>query len=93
MKTLTFKLHNEIEFPQELVDDAPKQGPFDEYAEHILSTFDIQVTLDDSISYLKRLGAWELSELQDLELNKSRLLWIALLDCKENGVNYWYMGE
>jgi hypothetical protein len=93
MLTLKFGLHCETTFPQCLVDDAPSQGQFDSYAEEILTRYDVQVSLADSIAYLKRLGAWELSELQDLELNKMRLVWIALLDCKDNGTRYWYMGE
>ena len=90
---IIFKLHKETEFSQDLIDDAPRQGPFDDYAEWILSTFDVQVSLDDSIKYLKTLGAWSLDELQDLETNKARLLWIALLDCKDQETNFWYMGE
>lgn len=93
MPKLIFKLHHEIEFPQGLVDCAPLQGPFDNYAAQILEQYDVRVSLKDSITYLKRLGAWDDSDLQDLELNKARLLWVALLDCKENEVNYWYMGE
>jgi hypothetical protein len=93
MLTLEFKLHHEIEFPQDLIDKTPSQGPFDSYAEYVLGAYDVQVSLDDSIAYLKCIGAWDLRELQDLELNKGRLVWIALLDCKENETNYWYMGE
>jgi ABC-type enterochelin transport system permease subunit len=51
------------------------------------------VSLEDSIKYLQTLGAWEDTELQDLEENKMRLLWIAILDCKENNTQYWYMGS
>lgn len=93
MKTLKFKLHSEIEFPQDLVDGAPTQGPFDSYADEILQDFHVEVSLADSIKYLKSTGGWEASELQDLETNKARLLWLALLDCKENESTFWYMGE
>jgi hypothetical protein len=92
VKTIHFKLNQEMEFDQELIDDAPNQGRFDEYAEYLLSSFDVQVDLNESVKYLRSTGGWEDSELQDIELNKARLLWIALLDCKEQSTNYWYMG-
>lgn len=92
-KKIVFKYCKETKFPKKLVDDAPNQGQFDDYAEYILSTFDVQVSLEDSIKYLRLCGAWKLDELQDIELNKARLLWIAIIDCKENKTIYWYMGE
>jgi hypothetical protein len=94
MKTqIIFKLHDETELPQEIIDDAPSSGRFDEFADYILKTYDVQCSLEDSIKYLKTLGAWELDELQDIDLNLSRLLWISILDCKENETQYWYMGD
>jgi hypothetical protein len=93
MLTLKFALHRETTFPQSLIDDAPSQGAFDGYAEDILTHCDVQVSLADSIAYLKRLGAWDDSELQDLRLNKMRLFWISLLDCQDNDTCYWYMGD
>lgn len=93
MKTIHFKLNQEVEFDQELIDDAPKQGRFDECAEYLLESFDVQVDLKESVKYLKSTGGWTSDELQDLELNKARLLWLALLDCKEQGTTFWYMGE
>ena len=94
MQVLKFKLHGETEFPQDLIDDAPSQGQFDDYAEYVLETYDVQVTLDDAIRYLSGYGAWEDKELRDdIELTKARLLWLSILDCKENNTNYFYMGE
>lgn len=92
MQVIKFVMNQDTELPQEIIDDAPSQGRFDDYADYLCETFDVQVTLEDSIKYLKGLGAWDLDELQDLELNKRRLLWVACLDCKENETNYWYMG-
>jgi len=92
MKTLIFKINTDIELPQNIINDAPYQGPFDDYAEYLLETYNIEVSLDDSIQYLKEYGAWTLEELQDLELNKARILWLACLNCKENNTNYFYMG-
>lgn len=93
MDTITFKLHRETKLPRQVIKDAPSQGAFDDYAESLLESYNIDVSLEDSQTYLKRLGAWEEHELQDLELNKRRLLWIACLDCKEEKTQYWYMGD
>lgn len=90
---LFFKLHTETKLPWKIIREAPAQGPFDDYAAWLLEEFDVQVTLEDSIAYLKEFGAWELPELQDLELNKGRILWQACLDCQENKTNYFYMGS
>lgn len=92
-QVIQFKLHGETEFEQSLIDDAPQSGPFDEYADWILQTYDVRVSLTDSIKLLKPYGAWDDSELQDLETNKARLLWVAILDCKEQNTNFYYGGE
>ena len=91
-ETLIFKINREIELPQDIIDDAPNQGPFDDYAEYLVNRFNIEMSLNDSIKYLKEFGAWDLSEMQDLDTNILRVLWIACLDCKENKTNYFYMG-
>lgn len=90
---LSFKLNQETKLPKRVIDDAPMQGPFDDYAEYLLGIYDVQVSLADSIEFLRRYGAWEDSELQDLETNKARILWLACLDCKERETRYFYMGE
>ena len=92
MKTIKFKLNSETRLTKKIVDDAPRQGPFDGYAEYLLATYDIDVTLEDSIEYLKEFGAWDDEELQDLETNKARILWQACLSCKEEKTLYFYMG-
>jgi hypothetical protein len=92
-QTLEFRINCETEFPMDLIDDAPTSGQFDEFAKYIIETYNVDVSLDDSIKYLKGFGAWDLEELQDLDNNKVKILWIALLDCKENDTNIWYMGE
>ena len=93
MKKIIFKINQETKFTKSIINDAPSQGPFDDYAEYLLTKFDVVVSLEDSIKYLQTLGAWEDAELQVLEENKMRLLWIAILDCKENNTQYWYMGS
>ena len=90
---LQFRLHKETEFPQDLIDGIPSSGPADEFIDQAMSSYHVDCSLDDSIKYLKTFGVWSIDELQDLDANISRLLWTALLDCKEQNTNYWYMGE
>jgi hypothetical protein len=92
-KVLKFKLNTFTEIPKELVKNCPKSGPCDDYIENALLEYEIDVSLKDSQKYLKLFGAWELKELKDLEENKKRLLWLAILDCKENKEFSFYMGE
>ncbi len=92
MKHIVFKLNSEVEIPVDLIRDAPMQGQFDDYACWIMDNYEISVSLEDSIKCLKSYGAWGIDELQDLDANKCRLLWVSILDCKENKTNYWYMG-
>ena len=91
-KIIKFELNRETELPQDMIDDAPSTGPFDDYADYLLDHYDIEVSLADSIAYLKEFGAWDNNELQELELNKARILWQACLNCKEENTNYFYMG-
>ena len=90
---LVFKLHSETKIPRSVVRDAPQSGPFDDYAEWILSQYEIQVSLADTIKFLQGYGAWTDNELQDLEKNKARLLWLAVMDLKESGDSFWYMSS
>lgn len=92
MKTIIFKYNHETSFPKEVIDKAPLSGPFDEYAEYLLNTFQVELDLNESIKYLKNYGAWTLEEMQDLETNKALMLWLAILDCKENKTTYFHMG-
>jgi hypothetical protein len=93
MKTaIVYKLNQEMELPQNVIDDAPLSGPFDDYADYLLKTYDVQVTLADSIAFLREYGAWDESELQNSDDNKARILWLSCLDCKENETPYFYMG-
>lgn len=92
-QTIEFKLHTEIELPQDMIDSVPSQGQADSAVADILDMYHIEVSLKDSIAFLKGYGAWDDSELQDLERNKERIVWLACLDCKENDTQYFYMGE
>lgn len=93
MQTIKFKLNSEIKLPRKVIKEAPGQGKFDDYADYLLDTYNVEVTLQESIAYLKTYGAWDDSELSDLDDNKRRLLWLACLDCQDNDTNYFYMGD
>jgi len=92
-KTIIFRLNQETKLPKKVIDEAPSTGKFDDYAEYLLETFDVECTLSDSIAYLKGVGAWTLDEMQDLETNKGRILWLACLECKDENTTYFYMGS
>ena len=91
-KKIIFQLHKETKLPKKLIDDAPSSGPFDDYADWILKNYDVIVSLEDSKKHLKSYGAWHGNELNNLEENKARLLWVSILDCKEEKTQYFYMG-
>lgn len=91
--TISFKLHGETELPQSVIDAVPQSGAADSAISELMRLHSIDVSLSDSIKYLRSYGAWDDSELQDLEANKARILWLAALDCKEQGTTFFYMGE
>ena len=91
-KKLRFRYGKETKIPRVILKDAPRSGPFDDYGASILADYDIDVPLEDSIKYLKNIGCWEPEELQDLEANKARLIWLSVMECLENKTNLFYMG-
>lgn len=90
---IKFKLHDYAEMPTDIIQDAPSSGAFDDYADWIMSAYDVICDPDEARKALKNYGAWDDSELEDHEANLRRLLWIAVLDCQEQSVSEWYMGE
>ena len=93
MKTyLRFSLHKGTEIPQDVIDALPKFGAADCIIGELRETVDVDVSLEDSREFLRSTGGWEDSELNNLDENKNRLLWIACLDCRENETTYFYMG-
>ncbi len=90
---IIFKLHSETKLPKKIIKGAPSSGDFDDYAEMILGAYDVICSESDAKRALKSYGAWDDSDLRDHSANLKRLLWIAVLDCKDQNVSYWYMGE
>lgn len=89
---ITFKLHAEVELPDDFINSVPMSGPADNAVSELREVYDVECSLDDSKEYLKTYGAWSDEELSDLDSNIDRLIWIACLDCQEQKTNYWYMG-
>lgn len=51
MEKLIFKFNSETEYPQDLIDDAPTQGPFDDYVAWIRENYEVDCSLKDSIKF------------------------------------------
>ena len=92
-KTIVFKINEETALPWAFIDSVPSQGRADDAVMELLEYWTVEVTLQDSIKYLNTFGAWELDELQDLDRNTERIVWIACLHCQENKTQFFYMGE
>jgi hypothetical protein len=93
-KNITLKHNNEVYFEDEVINEAPSSGAFDDYADYLLDcVYNVETTLEDTIKILEPFGAWENEDLQDLEDNIKRILWIGILYCKEEKTNWCYLGE
>lgn len=93
MKTIEFKLNDFTTLPQDVIDSVPMSGPADSAVADLREAYDFQCTLQDSIKFLSSYGAWEPEELQDLDSNLDRIVWLAALDCRENDSTEFYMGD
>lgn len=89
---LQYKYNDYIKIPDNIINEAPSSGPFDDYAEYLIGAYDIDATVEETRKYLKSLGAWAPDELEDHYINLQRLLWVSILDCKAEKTNFWYMG-
>jgi len=91
-KAIVFKLNQETLIPLGAIEGMPLSGACDSYISDIQQVYSVDVSLEDSKAYLSSYGAWDDTELSDLQSNKDRLLWLALSDCKERGDQFFYMG-
>lgn len=91
-KQIIFRLHDFVDIPQAVIDDAPASGAFDDYAEQIMTDYKVICDPEQARKALKLYGAWDDQELANHDDNLRRLLWIAVLDCQEQNVSEWYMG-
>jgi hypothetical protein len=81
-------LDSEIpDYPIEIIQDAPSQGRFDDYADEIVENYEIQADHDFILDYLQEVGCWDESDLKDRDENILRFLWVTILNQKEDGGN------
>ena len=92
---ITIKSNDFTEFPQDWIDSIPKQGAADTAISQIMMYNTVKCNRKAAINYLAGIGFDDFEELEqeDDETLTSRVLWIALLDCRENETTEWYMGE
>lgn len=91
---ITFKANSYVTLPQDWIDSLPKWGSCDTAISQIMMFNIITCDRDEAIDYLTHVGFDEpdaLNEESDDTL-MSRVLWIALLDCRENQSTEWYLG-
>ena len=71
------------EYPSEVIEDAPKQGRFDDYADYLVESFEIEADHEMIRCCLKGFGAWTEQQLQEDEANVKKFLWLTILNAKE----------
>ena len=91
--TIKYELNKEIELPQDFIESIPMQGQADTFVAEVKQDYIVECSLEDSKAYLKNFGAWSDDELNNLDSNIDRLIWISCLDCQEQKTTYFYMGE
>ena len=92
---VTIKPNDFTEFPTDWIESLPRWGSCDTAISQIMMFNTVKCDRAAAIRYLAGIGYDEPDELEqenDEELI-SRVLWIALLDCRENETTEWYMGE
>jgi len=92
---VTIKPNDFTEFPTDWIESLPSWGPCDNAIWDIMRFNTVVCDRAAAIRYLAGIGYDEPDELElrDDEELTSRVLWIALLDCRENDTTEWYMGE
>lgn len=91
-KTIKFELNKETKLPKVVIEAIPQSGAADDAVRDLRREYNFECSLQDSIEFLKRYGAWNNEELQDLDDNIDRIIWLACLDCRENNTTWFYMG-
>lgn len=91
----TINFNDFTEFPQDWIESLPKYGACDTAISQIMLHNTVRCNRVEAISFLTNIGYDEPEELaqESDETLTSRVLWIALLDCRENDTTEWYMGE
>ena len=92
---ITFKLNEFTELPQDRIDSLPRWGSCDTAISQIMMFDTVKCDRSDAINYLTHIGYDDPEQLQ-IESNETltgRVLWLACLDCRDNGSTQFYMGE
>ena len=91
---INFKADSFVTLPQEWIDSLPRWGSCDTAISEIMMFNTITCDRDEAIDYLTHVGFDEPDTLNDESSDTlvSRVLWIALLDCRENQSTNWYFG-
>ena len=89
---ITFKQHDFVTLPQEWIDSMPRHGACDEAIAELMSSHTVNCERDDSLRYLMSIG-FDGIEQDDSDSLTSKVLWMALMDCRDNNSTEWYMGE
>lgn len=79
--------HGYLRIPVDALEECCHQGPCDEDVEYWASQIDWEEQgMDDEAikKTLEQYGGWERNELQDVDGNRERILWIAAGDYLEN---------
>jgi hypothetical protein len=92
---ITIKSNDFTEFPADWIDSIPTHGSADTAISQIMMYNTVNCDRTAAINYLAGIGYDDSEELEvvDDETLTSRVLWIALLDCRENESTEWYMGN
>jgi hypothetical protein len=65
------------ELPQECIDDCSASGAVDDALDFWVKKLDFTVNQENARKCLKGYGAWDSDELQDVNANCCRVLWLA----------------
>ena len=92
---VTIKPNDFTEFPTDWIESLPSWGACDTAISEIMMSNTVKCDREAAINYLAEIGYDEREELEQKsdESLTSRVLWIALLDCRENETTEWYMGS
>ena len=91
---LTIKHNDFTELPQHWIDSLPSWGACDNAMAEIMEWNTVECDRSAAIQYLVDIGFAEREDLEqedDYTLTQ-RVLWVALLDCRDNESTNWYMG-
>ena len=90
---VTFQANDFTDLPEEWINSMPKWGACDTAISEIMMHNTVLCDRDVAINYLTHIGYDEPERLEEKsdETLTSVILWIALLDCRDNETTQFYM--